>query len=533
MRNKNREGNSRKTTPERQRTLPIAEKEFSRKENLDMKTEVGKSSLLDGALKSLSSIRLGIYLLIILVVVSFVGTVIPQKPNTSPENLQHIFAPENLVLLDRLGVLDLFHASWFKLLLTLLGLNIVFASLDRFSHAWRYIERPVKWLTEIVIRAQYQRAEIRVSAPLSQVEMSVRDQFRKQIGRSQVTEKDGQRVVFAQRHVYSRLAAYGIHLSLLVIFAGGLIGLEFGYRGRLTLNEGESTSKVILFDTARSVTEAADNPKFIERQMPFTLQLDKAEVAFNNPQQSSLLRREDIQSPGVVKNWYCTLSIWENGAKVSTHVVAVNQPLSYRGFRFFQTGFDFGEGLKEITFQVRSKDSRSNPQTNIYRIRNGESFFIKEANLVATPIRAGIMPETDIPYTVLSLGKNDGKPPVQLPVFDEGTTQKIRLGAKDSQFQTKLPDGSEVFLIDALPEFSTTLQVTRDPGVNTVWVGCVLLMLGLMVAFYFSHQRVWALLVPSGDQTTVILGGDSSKNRSAFARKFEQLANSLSSPEAE
>ncbi|MBZ5535948.1 MAG: cytochrome c biogenesis protein ResB [Acidobacteriia bacterium] len=513
------------TTQAPQKLSPTAERG-------EEKAGPANGGFLDASIRFLSTVRLGLYLLIILVVISFIGTIIPQKPNTSPENLQRMFAPANLVLLDRIGILDIFHAWWFKALLTLLGLNIVFASLDRFSHAWRYIRRPARWLTETVIRAQHQHAEIHFQTSLEETERAVKGRLRKCLGHPEETEREGRKVIFAQRHVYSRLAAYAIHLSLLVIFAGGLIGLELGYKARVSLREGESTSKVILFDTTRSVVEAAGEPRFLEKEIPFTLQLDKAEVVFNNPKDSSLLHRDDIQSPGVVKNWYCTMSVWENGVKQSTQVVAVNQPLSHRGFRFFQSGFDFGNGLKEFTFQVRLKGAGGQSSEAVYKVRKGDSFEIKDAHLVATPVRSGIMPQADLPFVFLSLQSSDGKPPLQLPVFDEPTTQKMRQGANDASPLPKPPDGMEIFLIDATPEFSTTLQVSRDPGVNTVWAGCILLMLGLMVAFYFSHQRVWALLIPVEDGTTVVLGGDSSKNRSAFARKFQHLVD-LMGPQEE
>jgi len=494
---------------------------------VEKKVGPARADFLDNTIRFLSTVRLGIYLMIILVVVFFIGTIIPQKPNTAPENLQRMFAPPNLVMLDRLGILDIFHAWWFKALLMLLGLNIVFASLDRFSNAWRYIQRPAKWLTGAVIRAQREHAEIHLKVPLAGAERVVTKHIGKMVGHAQITERDGQKVIFAQRHVYARLAAYGIHLSLLVIFAGGLIGLEFGYRGQISLNEGESTSKVILFDASRSVVEASSNPRMVEREMPFTLRLDKAEVVFNNPQESSLLRRDDIQSPAVVKNWYCTMSLWENGAEKETQVVAVNQPLSYRGYRFFQSGFDFGEGFKELTFQVRTRDAAGLPHETVYRIRKGGSFAIPEGGWVAALVRSGVMTQADIPFAVLSLHSDNGKPPVQLPVFDEGTTQKMRQVAPANSMQTKLPNGTEIFLIDAIPEFSTTLQVSRDPGVMIVWAGCILLMVGLMLAFYYSHQRVWAMLVPLQEGTTVVLGGDSNKSRSAFAKKFQQLVHAL------
>lgn len=480
----------------------------------------------DSLIAFLSSIRFGLYLLIALVIISFIGAIIPQKPNTSPETLQKMFAPANLILLDHIGILDLFHAGWFKALLTLLGLNIVFASLDRFSTAWRYIKRPATVLSEAVLRAQHEYAEIHLRMPPEDAQRSVFTKLKSAFGSPKIGEKDGRKILFVQKHVYSRLAAYGIHLSLLIIFAGGMIGLQFGYRGRIQLSEGESTSKVLLFDFSRNIVEASAEPRVTEKEMPFSLRLEKAEVMFNNPKEASLLRQEDIQSPGVVKNWYCTMSIWENGRPVGTQVVAVNQPLTHRGFRFYQSGFDFGEGFKETTLLVRFRDDRGKSEESVYRLHKGESMEIKEAHMVATPLRGGVMPQTEIPFIVLSLKSRDGQPPVQMPVFDENTTQKMRTGNPTAA--SKLPNGADIFLINAVPEFSTVLQVSRDPGVTTVWAGCILLVIGLMVAFYLSHQRVWAMVIPTEQGTTVLLAGDASKNRPVFSRKFQMLVHSLS-----
>ena len=153
--------------------------------------------------------------------------------------------------------------------------------------------------------------------------------------------------------------------------------------------------------------------------------------------------------------------------------------------------------------------------------------MIKEANLSATPIRSGILPQSDLPFAILNLEGRDGKPPLELPVFDEVTTEKMRQGASASSPLPRPPDGIQIFLVDAIPQFSSTLQVSRDPGVTTVWAGCLLLMLGLTLAFYFSHQRLWAMLIPAQTGTTVVMGGDSSKNRSAFAKRFQHLVHSM------
>jgi len=70
----------------------------------------------------------------------------------------------------------------------------------------------------------------------------------------------------------------------------------------------------------------------------------------------------------------------------------------------------------------------------------------------------------------------------------------------------------------------TGLQVAKDPGVNIVWLGCALMVIGLMMAFFLSHQRVWVRLRKGTDgRVEVVLAGTASRNRLAFEKRFEKL----------
>jgi cytochrome c biogenesis protein len=70
----------------------------------------------------------------------------------------------------------------------------------------------------------------------------------------------------------------------------------------------------------------------------------------------------------------------------------------------------------------------------------------------------------------------------------------------------------------------TGLQVARDPGVNIVWVGCALMVIGIIMAFFLSHQRVWLRLAQGQDgRVEAVLAGSASRNRLAFDKKFEKI----------
>ena len=70
----------------------------------------------------------------------------------------------------------------------------------------------------------------------------------------------------------------------------------------------------------------------------------------------------------------------------------------------------------------------------------------------------------------------------------------------------------------------TGLQVAKDPGVNIVWLGCALMVIGISMAFFLAHQRVWVRLAQGQDgRVEVALAGSASRNRLAFEKKFEKI----------
>jgi cytochrome c biogenesis protein len=73
--------------------------------------------------------------------------------------------------------------------------------------------------------------------------------------------------------------------------------------------------------------------------------------------------------------------------------------------------------------------------------------------------------------------------------------------------------------------YATGLQVAKDPGVWLVYLGCGLMLLGLYMAFFLTHKRIWLYKHVDAGGTTLNLGGSSNKNKPAFAKLFDQLEN--------
>ncbi len=76
-------------------------------------------------------------------------------------------------------------------------------------------------------------------------------------------------------------------------------------------------------------------------------------------------------------------------------------------------------------------------------------------------------------------------------------------------------------------DYATGLQATKDPGVGLVYGGCLLMLVGLFVAFFLSHRRLFAFVASEGGQCRIIFAGEANKNKVGFEKKFSEFINML------
>jgi len=83
-----------------------------------------------------SSVGLTIALLAIIVLVSIIGTVVPQRESAA--ELAMRIPPGLFSFLQTMQIFDLYHSILFFLLLGLLSINLIICSINRFPQAWRH-----------------------------------------------------------------------------------------------------------------------------------------------------------------------------------------------------------------------------------------------------------------------------------------------------------------------------------------------------------------------------------------------------------
>ena len=75
----------------------------------------------------------------------------------------------------------------------------------------------------------------------------------------------------------------------------------------------------------------------------------------------------------------------------------------------------------------------------------------------------------------------------------------------------------------------TGLQVAWDPGVPMVWIACTVMMIGLYMAFFVAHRRIWIRIDSDPGNTAVLMAGTSNRNPASFENNFEAALADLKS----
>ncbi|MBD3670299.1 MAG: cytochrome c biogenesis protein ResB [Gammaproteobacteria bacterium] len=89
--------------------------------------------------------------------------------------------------------------------------------------------------------------------------------------------------------------------------------------------------------------------------------------------------------------------------------------------------------------------------------------------------------------------------------------------------------GSPVFL--QLQDFkhieASGLQIARAPWTNLVYLGCLMLIIGVFFMFYIHHKRVWVWMSEQDGQTRVLFAGSGDRDLPAFKADFDALAGRM------
>lgn len=450
--------------------------------------------------QTLSSVKTGIFLIILVGIFSAIGTVILQRPTNEPEVIQRTYTPETLALLDRLGLTDIFHAWWFLVLLCLFCLCLIFVSVDRWPNAWKVYAKPVRFASAAFRVGLPQSIKISVSNPNGA--LSVAERVLARFGfKPQSTTENGETCLFGETQKFSVFAVYIVHMSLLCIFTGYIVDGIVGYRGNIAVPEGEVRNQITLRD---------DRGGESKKTLPFSIRCDAAGM--------------EAYADGSPKKWWSKLTLLEDGKETVSKTIIVNDPLTYKGIRLYQASMGQSSTPKTLSFDATPVKGGDPVRVEVplkgkVALPGGETLTILRW-----------VPDYYIQDNQVFNKSDDAEnPAVQLGVAGPNGEQKKVWILYRAANTTEGQDAPYVFALkEATWSQYTGLEVSHQPGQFGVWIGVVLMAIGLVIAFYAQHNRVWAMVIDDGKGGKALwAGGTSNKNRDRFQAKFEQIKSAL------
>jgi cytochrome c biogenesis protein len=431
-----------------------------------------------------SSLRLTIFLLILLAATSVVGTIILQKG--TPQQYLAEYGPNLARILDFFGLFDMYHSWWFLAILALLVLNLVFCSLERLPAAWRHIFRPRVDLSPKSIQAQPFARKFRVGRGSKAVGEEIQKTLGRFFGYPRRVETSERLLLYFEKGRYGRLGVYVSHLSIIVILIGGMAGSVFGFKGVVKIIEGQTVDHVSL----------RKNGRYVGYPLGYQLRCDDFEISY-------------YDTPGpkkFVSEYTSNVTILENGREVRHEKVRVNHPLVHKGLKFYQSSY--GQDAEILLTVSRRRGDASYE----FRVREGERVQVPGGDVMFQLL--GYSPE------VHNFGEG-----VQIALFSKDKPPKrIWLFKRVPDFDERRGGRFVFTLQDILIKDFTVLQVTKDPGVWIVWVGCTLLVIGTIMAFFIPHRRLWVHISREGGKSgEVLLGGNTHRNRVSFEKEFGEI----------
>lgn len=474
----------------------------------------GSKPVLNRILDGLSSVRFGVSLLIIMGVLSMIGMLVIQQNVQGFDNFYAAMTPAEKMVYAYLGFFDIYHAWYFNLLLLILSLNIVLASIDHFPNAWSYISKPKFEASKAYLLNQKFNAQFDLNnEPATEVNR-VRAALKKLGFAPRETVKDnGRTIFFAQKNVWNRLGAYIVHVALLLLFLGHFVALQTGFDADVRLIPGQTTNEIEL------IRYNLDKQERAPVAMPFSFYCTDIE--------QKLIDKNAGITINNTMDWATRVRIDDPLYGTRDASISLNQPFTYRGYRFFQASAVTVGSARNMT--LRLTPAAGGEPLTVNLMRNG-----------ATDLPDG----TKIQYQaffadfVLNAGKPDTRsgdynnPAVQLKITNPNGEQKFAY-AFAADLPTGAPVGGAIFGYKyKLAEFEKSplahvLSIKYDPfyGSTIAWYwGGGLLIFALGFVFFSSHQRIWVIVEPNG---TVTLGGHANRNETGFEDKFKKLTSEL------
>ncbi len=375
----------------------------------------------------LTSIRLTIFLLLALALVAVMGT---------------------------LRYESIYYTAWFLAPVGLLALNLSACLVNGLPRAIHRVRQPFTGEAALALPERGRVVFGGQADPRPLVEAA----FREELGRYRSQPLGQGELYLYERGRFRPLGPYLVHLALLLILAGALIGKYWGVEGTLTLLKGEPATAFQNQQTEKT------------EPLGFQVRLDDFQVQYYS----------DGRTP---KEFRSDLTLLRPGDKPREMVCRVNEPVTFGRFTLYQASYG-----RPVLLQVKNGERTEVLEAPVGRVLQVPG---SEARVKVLEVEEDLMMPMGAEHRPLGPAARIAYLPLS------GHPQVVWLLKNYPEMTERQPGPDRFILLNLSPDYYSVFQVKYDPGVWWVYAGFLLFLPGFFLAFCRPSQR-WALVLQKG-----------------------------------
>ena len=469
-----------------------------------------------------SSVKVGVWLIVITLVASAVGTIFPQEMYIPPGVTPGEYYEKEYGFLGRLyyqlGFNNLYSSWWYMILIASIGISLVICSLDRVIPLYKALKKQgVKRHPSFLKRQRLYGTGSSKEGELERIQANLKK-------RNYNVRVEGENIL-AEKGRFSRWGPYVNHIGLIIFLFGAMLRFlpSMYVDESLWLRDGET--KEIPGTNGEYYLK---NEKFIKEVYDKENKEDKVfDTAINR-----------IGDKMIAKNYQTNAVLYkavgENIAgqkpkleKVKEAKIRVNEPLKFDDFALYQYSFKESE-FRSMSFYLQNKESSqkwgpikvdlTNPKET-YDLGNGYSltllsyfpdFYFDESGKPNT--------KTKLPNNPAFVFK------MFTPATPEGEVSFVGIR------QNIEPEGNNKYKMafaGVEMQNATALIVRKDLTLWILGIGGLIFMVGVIQGMYWNHRRIWIQKVK--DEWWI--AGHTNKNWFGLRKDVERVLEGTSIPQ--
>jgi len=389
-------------------------------------------------------------------------------------------------LLSFFELYDAFHSWWFSLAILLLAMNLVACSIERLPRIYFDYVRPRPYLTNRRLLGLTLKESFKVKT-LADGEALIQVYLPTTLEKARLKKRRG--YYYCERQGLSRFGVYVVHIALLIVMFSSIYATQNGVDGHMVIEEGQRT-------------------RFITRRGPGGVSYTD-DLGFYVGCDDFRLRTFVDNTP---MEFESDLFVAHNMTeKLHQKTVRVNEPLTYKGYNFYQSSYRPVASEKVVEIEVA--DNSGHQERHRVRLNSPIELASKETLVVEKIYEdfAGL-------GQALRIGKKSR----------DGKETFFHIFRRHKDYDRIVRGGQySVSFLDADQKYATGLSIGKVPGIEAIFFGFLVLMMGLYMCFFMTPIRYFARLEERDGEIDVTLAALGYRNLNVVKEIFNKRLKGL------